>query len=304
MDIHMAKYLVTGGAGFIGSHLVDALVAEQHQVFVLDDLSNGNKKNLPKNITFYHDDISNESLVNQLIPEMDACFHLAAIPSIEKYNKDWLGTHRVNLSGTINILNAARKRKTPIIYASSCAVYGDNPHLPLKESVLSQPLSSYGADKLACEHQATIASQLFGVPTLGLRFFNVYGARQDPKSPYSGVISIYIEHAIQNQSLPFFGDGKQTRDFIHIHDVVTACLAALKHCDTRANIFNVCTGKQQTLLELSEIIANVLEKKINCDFQPERAGDVKYSCGDPEKAFRELGFKSEISLAQGLRLSL
>lgn len=297
----MAKYLVTGGAGFIGSHLTKKLLNNGHQVVVLDNLSTGKKENIADNAQFIHDDILNQPLIDELIPKVDACFHLAAIASVEKCRQDWVGAHKTNITGTINILNAARQHKTPVVYASSSAIYGDNPHLPLKESEPPRPLSSYAADKLACEHHAYVASHLFGIPTCGLRFFNVYGPDQDPSSPYSGVISIFMKRAFENQSITIYGDGKQTRDFIYVADVVKSLILTLQHINTHARVFNVGTGQQQSLLELHKIIEKLTGRTIDIEFKPAREGDVKHSCANPQKAEKDLSFKSEITLEQGLK---
>lgn len=298
----MAKYLVTGGAGFIGSHLTNTLLHEGHQVIVIDNLSTGKKENIANGVQFYQDDILNESLINKLVPQVDACFHLAAIASVEKCRQDWIGAHKTNLTGTINILNAARQNKTPVVYASSSAVYGDNINLPLKESEPPRPLSSYAADKLACEHHAFVASQLFNIPTSGLRFFNVYGPKQDPSSPYSGVISILMKRALEKSTMTIFGNGEQTRDFIYVADVVKALILALKHINTNACVYNVGTGTQQSLLALHHIVENLVAHKIDIEFKPARKGDVKHSCADPKKAYEGLDFKSNIALDKGLVL--
>jgi len=297
----MASYLVTGGAGFIGSHLVERLCKEKHNVIVIDNLSNGKKENLPDEVIFYQDDINNAVLINQLISQVDVCFHLAAIVSVQKCQAHWVESHQTNLTGTIVILNAARKHKTPIIYASSSAVYGDNPNLPLKETEVPMPLSSYAADKYGCELHAKIASELFGVPTIGLRFFNVYGPRQDPNSPYSGVISIFMKEVTENLPLTFYGDGTQSRDFIYVDDIIEGMILALNKCDTSAKILNLCTGKKTTLLELHQIIEVIKQESIKIDFEPKRLGDIKYSYGSTLNAEKALNFKAKITLEAGMK---
>ncbi len=191
----MPAYLVTGGAGFIGSHLCDALVARGDRVRVLDDLSTGHRENLPDGVEFIQGDIAVPATAQAAMVGMDGCFHLAAIASVERGVTDWTGTHRVNLSGTITLFDAIRRSDTriPVVYASSAAVYGDAQTVPIAEDSHKNPLSAYGADKLGCELHAKVASHVHGIPTCGFRFFNVYGPRQDPRSPYTGVISIFCE---------------------------------------------------------------------------------------------------------------
>src|SRR5580658_5449763 len=211
-------YLVTGGAGFIGSHLCDALVADGHAVRVLDDLSTGKRANLPAGAELIEGDIADPAAVRQAVAGVDACFHLAAIASVARGVDDWLGTHRANLTGTITLFDELRRqpRPVPVVYASSAAIYGDCADLPIKESATKHPLSAYGADKYGCELHARVASHVHGVPTVGLRFFNVYGPRQDPRSPYSGVISIFCERLAAGRSVTVDGDGLQSRDFVYV----------------------------------------------------------------------------------------
>ncbi len=227
----MALYLVTGGAGFIGSHLVDALLARGDVVRVLDDLSTGKRENLDPRAMLTVGDVADAAVVAGAMQGVDGCFHLAAVASVELGNRDWLGTHRTNLTGAITIFDAARRarpdRTVPVVYASSAAVYGDTPDLPLAESAATRPLSAYGADKLGCELHGRVAATVHGVRNAGCRFFNVYGPRQDPGSPYSGVISIFFNRIGRGQGITIFGDGGQTRDFIYVADVVEALLTTM-----------------------------------------------------------------------------
>src|SRR3954453_23905851 len=207
----MSTWLVTGGAGFIRSHLCDGLVGPGGTVRVLGDLSPGRHHNLPAAATLVEGDVADPAVVAQAMERVDGCFHLAAIASVEKGVTDWLGTHRTNLTGTIPLFDAIRRQgsRIPVIYASSAAVYGDAAAVPTAESEPCVPLSAYGADKYACELHARVASHVHGIPTVGLRFFNVYGPRQDPRSPYSGVISIFCERIAGGQPVAIFGDGQQ-----------------------------------------------------------------------------------------------
>jgi len=221
----MTAWLVTGGAGFIGSHLCEALLRRGAVVRVLDDLSSGKRENLPSDIELIEGDVADEAVVRSAMDGVAGCFHLAAIASVERGVSDWLHTHRANLTGAITVFDAGRATRVPVVYASSAAVYGDVATVPIAEDAPCRPLSAYGADKLGGELHARVASRVHRIPTVGLRFFNVYGPRQDPRSPYSGVISIFCERARRAAPIDIFGDGEQTRDFVHVADVVAALLA-------------------------------------------------------------------------------
>ena len=247
----MARYLVTGGCGFIGSHLCDQLVSEGHEVLILDDLSSGFRENPPHQAKFTEGTICDEAVVESLFAKgLDGCFHLAAIASVAKSETHWVETHYVNAHGTAVIFAAAAKHKVPVVYASSAAIYGDNPNLPLKETEPHKPLSAYAADKISNEHNARVAHFIHNIPTMGLRFFNVYGPRQDPKSPYSGVISIFIDKLLSDKSPEIHGDGQQSRDFVFVKDVVACLDLSMKHIQMHpetSNVLNVCTGRSNTI---------------------------------------------------------
>lgn len=302
----MALYLVTGGAGFIGSHLADALLARGDRVRVLDNLSTGRRENLQPAVELIVGDVADAACVAQAMQDVDGCFHLAAVASVELGNRDWLGTHRTNLTGAITVFDAARRAKpdraAPVVYASSAAVYGDSTELPLAETVAARPLSAYGADKLGCELHARVATQVHGVRTAGCRFFNVYGPRQDPASPYSGVISIFFNRIGRGQGITIFGDGGQTRDFIYVADVVQALLAAMRQEKAEPSVFNVCTGKTTSLLELAATIGRVFGVTPKIKFEAGRAGDIHASLGNPGLARGVLGFSANLSLEAGLRM--
>lgn len=302
----MSTYLVTGGCGFIGSHLVDSLLADGHEVRVLDDLSTGKRDNLDARAKLTLGTITDRALVARLMDGADGCFHLAAVASVERCNREWVDTHTVNLTGTIAIFDAARAkgRGAPIVYASSAAIYGDNPAVPLSERAAATPLSAYGADKYGCELHARVAAVVHGVPSVGMRFFNVYGPRQDPKSPYSGVISIFCDKIFAGQPVTVFGDGGQVRDFVYVGDVVRALRAAMATRKQKQSVFNVCTGTRITVRELAETIYRLRQATPNLVFAPPRSGDIRVSCGDPAHAQAELGFKSMTSLADGLAVTL
>ena len=298
------KYLVTGGCGFIGSHLCQALLNRGHSVRVLDDLSAGSLANLPDGADLQIGDVSDALAVNKAAEDVAGCFHLAAIASVDRCSRDWLGTHRVNLVGTLNVLDAVRSMHepgaVPVVYASSAAVYGDCAGNPLTESAQTMPLSAYGADKLGCEQHARVASLTHGIPTVGLRFFNVFGPRQDPASPYAGVISLFCDRLRRSEPLDVFGDGRQTRDYIHVSDVVAALISAMACASVDAEIFNVCTGRSITVLELAMAIADLCQTRPIIRMRPTRAGEVRHSLGSPELARQKLGLKPALELRTGL----
>ena len=297
----MSTYLVTGGAGFIGSHLCDALLRRGDTVRVLDDLSTGSRANLPDAATLIEGDIADPAATATALDGVDGCFHLAAIASVERGVTDWVGTHRSNLTGTITLFDAIRRGRTiPAVYASSAAVYGDAATVPIGEDTERRPLSAYGADKYACELHARVAGHVHGIPTTGLRFFNVYGPRQDPRSPYSGVISIFCRRIVQQAPINVFGDGRQTRDFICVDDVVKALLAAMPCARTEAPVFNVCTGVATSVLELAHLIARLSGRAVDIRHQPPRAGEIRHSIGLPDRARAGLGLAGPIPLERGL----
>ena len=302
-------YVVTGGCGFIGSHLVAALRARGDRVRVLDDLSNGRRENLPADIPLVVGDVRDAGAVRAVLADADGCFHLAAIASVQRANEDWAGTHAVNLTGAIQVLDAARRARgggpVPVVYASSAAVYGDNVDMPLSEISVARPLSAYGADKLGCELHARVGSLVHGVPTVGLRFFNVFGPRQDPKSPYSGVISVFAGRLTRGEGLTVFGDGRQVRDFIHVDDVARALVAAMARADAGApEVFNICSGKSTAILELAGLMCELAGRPARIEHAPPRAGDIRISLGDPRKAEAQLGFRAAVGLRDGLETTL
>lgn len=304
----MARFLVTGGCGFIGSHLVESLLADGHGVVVLDDLSSGTRDNVPDQTEIIVGDVRSAESVRGAMRGVDGCFHLAAVASLQQSFEDWPGTSATNLGGTVNVLDAARRLKTgrpvPVVYASSAAVYGDNPDLPLRETASTRPLSAYGADKRACELHGHVAGHLHGVPNVGLRFFNVYGPRQDPSSPYSGVISIFADRLRKHEPLAVFGDGEQTRDFIFVADVVRHLRAAMQRADTSAAVYNVCAGTATSINDLARRMAAIIGNSPDIRHQAARPGDIRASIGDPSRARETLGVSSEVALTDGLCTTL
>ena len=300
----MACFLVTGGAGFMGSHLVEALLGRGHSVRVLDDLSSGYRQNLPGQIQFLHGDVTNPGAVEEAFEGIDGCFHLAAIASVARSNREWLRTHEVNLTGTINIFERARRlrhrRKIPVVYASSAAVYGDCATIPISEDAPVAPLSAYGADKSACELHARVAGAVHEIPTVGLRFFNLYGPRQNAESPYSGVIVCFANRLRRGGPVEIFGDGAQVRDFIYIGDAVAALVRALDAASVDAPVYNVCTGKGTSVRVLAETMAELYGTELVGYHRPARSGEVRVSIGDPRRAAKQLGFTAATTLADGL----
>ena len=307
--------LVTGGAGFIGSHLVDRLLADGAAVRVLDDLSTGRRQNLDPRADLLVGDVADPATVAAAMRGVGKVFHLAAIASVVRAHEDWPGTHRVNQSATVNILDAARAAgKIPVVYASSAAVYGDVGAAAAHEKLTPDPATAYGADKLGCELHARVGSRIHGVPTLGLRFFNVYGPRQDPASPYSGVISIFARRAAEGRPIVLHGDGAQTRDFVHVADVVAHLLAAMDrlHGDPAlagqalsgralwgralwGRALNVCTGRAVAVRDLALLLGG---KQL--EHGPARPGDIRHSRGDATAATEALGVRARIALEQGI----
>ena len=304
----MARFLVTGGAGFIGSHLVEALLREGHAVRVLDDLSSGHRKNLPRQAELTEADVTDPEAVDRAFDGIDGCFHLAAVASVGRSHCEWLRTHKINLTGTINVFDQARpshrRREVPVVYASTAAVYGNCGNVPVDEESPAAPLSAYGADKHACELHARIAGAIHGIPTVGLRFFNLYGPRQDPLSPYSGVISIFAERLLRREPVEIFGDGEQARDFTYISDAIRALCQAMRVATTKALVFNVCTGKATSVGGLAQIMAGLCRTELVVHRRLARCGEVRISVGDPRRAAEQLGFTAQTTLSDGLAMML
>jgi UDP-glucose 4-epimerase len=300
-------YLITGGAGFIGSHLADALLAGGHRVRVLDDFSTGRRANLDPRCEVVAGDVADPATVRAAFAGVDGCFHLAAIASVVRGNEDWLGTHRVNQTATIAVLDAAAAgRRVPVVYASSAAVYGDLGGQTARESLRPAPLTAYGADKLGSELHAAVAWRVHGVPTLGLRFFNVYGPRQDPDSPYSGVVSIFAGRLASGAPITVHGEGTQTRDFVFVGDAVAHLLAGMRllAAEPDSLVLNVCTGQGTSVLDLARTLAGLHGRAPRLLHGPARAGDIARSVGDPAAAADRLGLRADTDLAEGLAATL
>jgi UDP-glucose 4-epimerase len=302
----MAHYLVTGGAGFIGSHLVDALLRDGHRVRVLDDLSTGKRANLDGAAELVVGDVADRAAVGAAADGVDGCFHLAAIASVARANEDWPGTNRVNLGGTVAVLDTARAMGgLPVVYASSAAVYGTLIDVATEDSAVC-PLSAYGADKLASELHARAGFRVHGVPSVGFRFFNVYGPRQDPTSPYSGVISLFAAALAAGRGVTVHGDGLQTRDFVYVGDVVAFLLAGMRliRAEPAALVLNACTGRETSVRELAETLGGLLQMRPAIAGGPARPGDIRRSVGCPGRAAASLGVEARTTLMSGLETTL
>lgn len=298
--------LVTGGAGFIGSHLVDRLLEEGFRVRVIDNFFSGDQKNLAhhknnKLFNFVEGDIRDFDLVKKVIKGVDAVFHQAALISVPHSCEDPVLSNEINVLGTLNLLQACVNADVKkYVFASSCAIYGDSDLLPITEDSPVKPLSPYAIDKYACEEYARIFSETYGLETVGLRYFNVYGPRQKVGS-YSGVISVFVNCFLDNKSPTVFGDGNQTRDFVHVKDVVNANLLALAKENISGEVFNISSGKKITINSIIEIIQKIMDKKSEVFYAEPRSGDIRHSFANIKKAQNVLGYKPSVKFEEGLR---
>jgi nucleoside-diphosphate-sugar epimerase len=299
--------LVTGGAGFIGSHLVPQLLELGHSVTVLDNLSTGKLESLddvldhPK-FVFQRGDILDKTIPNEVFDKIDSVIHLAALIDISASVADPIQNHEVNVNGTFNMLHAAIKYNVKkFVFASSTAVYGDAKTLPLQENIALHPISPYAASKVAGEAYCSAFASCFGLETIVLRFFNIYGLRSE-NSPYSGVITKFLQKIIKGEVLTIDGDGEQTRDFIHVSDIVKAVILALEHEGLKGEVFNVCTGVPTSINQLAATLKTVTGKNPNVKYGPARLGDIRSSYGDPAKAKENLGFRASVDLTEGLQM--
>jgi nucleoside-diphosphate-sugar epimerase len=308
MSTAVRSALVTGGAGFIGSHLVEALVAGGWRVTVLDDLSSGRPSNLEPvagRMKFIQGSICDRGVVAKAAVGCEVVFHLAAVVSVPKTVADPSGSAAVNEIGSLNVLEAARGAQARrVIFASSSAVYGDDPTLPKREEMPPKPLTPYAVQKLAVEYYLQVYQSLYGLETVGLRFFNVFGPRQDPSSPYSGVISIFMNKGLTGEPPAIYGDGRQTRDFVFVGDVVQALILAAASPSGPGKVFNVGTGKSLTINELWKAIADLSGSKAKPIYQPPRSGDILHSASAIDCAAADLGFAPRVRLEKGLESTL
>ncbi len=305
MNAHHPLWLVTGGAGFIGSHLVDALIARGDRVRVLDDLSTGRLRHLAPTTEFVRGSVADAQAVRAAMHGVAGVFHLAAVASVARCAEQWGETHAVNQSGTVHVLEAARAcGSVPVVYASSAAVYGSLPEVIARETDVPAPCSPYGCDKLGSELHAGVARTLFGIPTVGLRFFNVYGPRQDGASPYSGVISIFANRLRRGDPLVLNGGGNQTRDFVYVADVVSALLVAMARLPALPPVINVCTGYAVSIGSVASCLAALFGRAAQFETGPARLGDVLHSSGDPTLLRAVLGVECCVMIGDGLEALL
>jgi len=302
-DMRNKNIVITGGAGFIGSNLAYHL-AEGNSVTIIDDLSTGNFANIrqlveDQLIRFIEGSIGNPDLP-ELLKNVDFIFHQAAIPPVPRSIKDPLKTNEAGVTATLKLLVAARDCKVEkFIFASSSAVYGDTPTVPKHENMVPRPLSPYALTKLCAEHYCRLFTELYGLPTICLRYFNVYGPRQDPQSEYAAVIPRFITKSLTGERLPIYGDGTQTRDFTFVKDVVNANILAAESDAT--GVFNIASGRRTSINELAKIIFELTGKETGIDYLPARSGDVKHSLADISRAKTAFGHRPQYTLEQGLK---
>ncbi len=290
--------LVTGGAGFIGSHLVETLVPE-NRVIVLDNLATGSTANIHEDAEFVQGDIRTLSSLPNLVSAADIVFHQAGFVSVEGSMKKPLTSHEHNVTATLRLLDSARSGDTRVITASSAAIYGQPSSIPISETESTEPASPYGLDKLTVDRYTRLFNDLYDLPTVTLRYFNVYGPRQTATN-YSGVISTFIDQAANGTELTVHGDGTQTRDFVHVADIVLANLLAATTEGT-GMAYNIGTGSKTSIQELAEIVQTVSHSAAEISHLPERPGDISQSCADISRAANYLGYNPTISLKSGLR---
>lgn len=300
------KILITGACGFIGSHLAKACLEKGHDLKALDNLSSGHEDNIKEirnDIDLTLGDIRDFETLSKSMEGCEAVFHEAALVSVFDSIERPDENHDINISGTFNVLEAALSSKVRrVIFASSAAVYGNDPNLPKKEDMIPSPESPYALAKLNSEYYCKLFSKLYGLETISLRYFNVYGPRQDPSSMYSGVISKFTDCILKNQKPTLFGDGKQSRDFVYVKDIVQANLAALNADKIgQGECINIATGQSQNLIELLQHLSKIKGEPVEAQFEKERPGDIKDSSADISKAKDQLGYEPTYSLESGLR---
>ncbi len=299
------RYLVTGGAGFIGSHTVDELVRRGHDVVVLDDLSSGNAANLAQvkgKIQFLQDSITELDRVREACCGVEYVLHLAARTSVPRSVLDPLETNRVNVDGTLNVLAAARDAKVKrVVFACSSSVYGEIPTLPKREDMTLAPISPYGASKLAGEIYGQIFQRAYGMEFVSLRYFNVFGPRQDPGSPYSGVLSLFNAAMLNGTSPTVYGDGEQSRDFTYVANVVEANLLACEARQAKGMVINIGTGARYTLNQTLALLEKITGRQAKAKYAPPREGDIRDSQADIARAQEVLGYNPRVGFEEGLR---
>jgi nucleoside-diphosphate-sugar epimerase len=300
----MAQYLVTGGAGFIGSHLSEELVRRGHAVRVADSLITGKRSNLDHvpGVEFLEGDLAEEAFARRAVEGVQYVLHQAAIPSVPRSVKDPITSNRANVDATLNVLVAARDAGVKrLVFAGSSSAYGNTPTLPKREDMPSNPLSPYALQKVVGEQYLQMFTRLYNLETVSIRYFNVFGPRQDPTSPYSGVISVFATALIENRPPKIYGDGEQTRDFTYVANVVDGVLKACEAPGASGEVINVATGGRISLNQLFETMKTLVSATVQPAYAEPRAGDVKDSQADIAKARRILGYQPSVSFEEGLR---
>ena len=304
----MSSYLVTGGAGFIGSALVRRLALSGAAVRVADNFSTGLRENLAgmlDRIELLEGDLIEPDFAQRAVAGMDFIFHQAAIASVPRSIEDPIGQHHANLSATVNLLTAAEKAGVKrFVFASSSAVYGNCKVLPATENTPDDPISPYAVAKLACEKYCQSFGRVFGLETVCLRYFNVFGPRQSPTSPYSGVISLFLEAALKRKAPTIYGDGEQSRDFVYVENVVDANLVACSKKEAASRVFNIGCGERHTLNALLKALSRIMGRELIPHHAPARPGDALHSQADISLARRVLGYEPQVALEEGLRRTL
>ena len=306
----MKRALVTGGAGFIGSHLVEGLLKKGYVVRVLDNFATGRRENLAQvvnEIELIDGDVRNLTTVRNAAQKVDVVFHQAALPSVERSVKNPLESNDVNIAGTLNVLIAARDAGVQrVVYAASSAAYGNTPTLPKVETMTPDPLSPYAVAKLAGEQYMKVFTQLYDLSTISLRYFNVFGPRQDPTTQYAGVIAKFTTCALERKPFPVFGDGQQSRDFTYVENAVLAnLLAAEAELDSKHSpLMNIAYGERTTLNQIIDMLNELTGQNLPAQYGPERAGDVRDSHASLERARQILGYKPTVDVLEGLRQTL
>jgi nucleoside-diphosphate-sugar epimerase len=303
----MASYLVTGGAGFIGSHLAEELVRRDHRVRVADSLITGKRRNLAHipGVDFLEGDLADLSVAQRAVVGVDYVLHQAAIPSVPRSVKDPITSNRANIDASLNVLVAARDAGVKrLVYAGSSSAYGNTPTLPKREDMPANPLSPYALQKLVAEQYGQMFTALYGFEVVTIRYFNVFGPRQDPGSPYSGVISLFATALLEGRQPTIYGDGEQTRDFTYVANVVDGVLRACEAKGAAGEVINVATGGRISLNQLLQVMNGIVGTTLQAIYEEARAGDVKDSQADITKAKTLLGYEPTVSLEEGLKHTL
>lgn len=303
----MEKYLVTGGAGFIGSNIIKKLLEDGNSVRAVDNFATGRKENIEEflgnpNFEFIEGDLTDLEMAKKVVQGVDYVLHEAAVPSVPRSIKDPIASNNANVLATLNMLVASRDEKIKkFVYASSSSIYGDNPELPKREDFPVRPISPYALTKYAGERYCQIFFQIYGLPTICLRYFNVFGPKQNPDSPYSAVIPKFITAFLKDEKPVIFGDGTQSRDFTYVENVVSANLLAAKSQKGAGEVFNIACEGETSLNDLVDMLSEISGKKIEAEYKDSRLGDVPHSRADIKKAKELLGYKPLVDIKEGLK---